>query len=136
MRRLVAKALLLLALLPLAARAQESHLLVITGASGGPEYAQRFHEWATKLVDAAARTNTKVAYLSEQPELGTINDKPVIKVTVDSVIYAVSANTLTVATPEMGVYVAPINVMDPLNPMATKIGTVQAVPAGTTVAPG
>ena len=72
--------------------------------------------------------------LAEQPELKTIDDKPIIKVTVDSVTYAVHTNTLTVPTPEMGVYVAPINIMDPLSPMAKKIGTIQAVPAGTTVA--
>lgn len=72
--------------------------------------------------------------LAEQPELKTINDKPIIQVTVDSVTYAVMTNSLNVATPVLGVYVAPVNVMDPHNPMATKIGTIQAVPAGTTVA--
>jgi hypothetical protein len=70
----------------------------------------------------------------EKPELKSINDEPVIKVTIDSVKYAVTSNTLNVATPVMGVYVAPINVMDPLNPAAHKIGTVQAVPASATVA--
>ena len=70
----------------------------------------------------------------EKPELKSINDQPVIKVTIDSVKYAVNANTLNIATPVLGVYVAPLNVMDPYNAMATQIGTVEMVPAGTTVA--
>ncbi len=69
----------------------------------------------------------------EKPELNQINDKPVIKVAIDSITYAVTANTLNVATPEMGVYVAPITVMDPKDPMATQIGVIPAVPAGATV---
>ncbi|HEY5947478.1 MAG TPA: hypothetical protein VIV40_18370, partial [Kofleriaceae bacterium] len=70
----------------------------------------------------------------EKPELNQINDKPVIKVTIDSVRYAVSANTLNVATPEMGVYVAPITVMDPKDPNAKQVGIIASVPAGATVA--
>jgi len=69
--RFVLRALLLLALLPMAASAQEAHLLVITAASGGPEYAVRFDQWATKLVDAAAKNNVAhIAYLSDSPERG------------------------------------------------------------------
>jgi hypothetical protein len=70
----------------------------------------------------------------EKPELNQINDKPVIKVTIDSVRYAVTANTLNVATPEMGVFVAPITVMDPKDPMAKQVGIIESVPAGATVA--
>jgi hypothetical protein len=72
--------------------------------------------------------------VTEKPELNQINDQPVIKVTIDSVRYAVTANTLNVATPEMGVYVAPITVMDPKDPMAKQIGTIASVPASSTVA--
>ena len=70
----------------------------------------------------------------EKPELNSINDKPVIKVTIDSVAYSVTSNTLNVATPEMGVYVAPITVMDPKDPMAKQVGIIASVPAGATVA--
>jgi hypothetical protein len=70
----------------------------------------------------------------EKPELNQINDKPVIKVTIDSVRYAVTANTLNVATPAMGVFVAPITVMDPKDPMAKQIGIIDPVPAGATIA--
>lgn len=72
--------------------------------------------------------------VTEKPELKDINDRAVIEVTIDSVRYAVTANTLTVETPELGVYVAPMSIMDPNDPMATKIGTVPPVPAGATVA--
>ena len=72
--------------------------------------------------------------VTEKPELNSINDKPVIKVTIDSVTYAVTSNTLNTETPELGVYVAPITVMDPKDPMAKKIGIIASVPAGTTVA--
>lgn len=70
--------------------------------------------------------------LTEKPELKSINDEPVIKVTIDSVTYEVTQNTLNVATPEMIIYVAPMSVMDPKDPQAKAIGTIAPVPAGTT----
>ena len=72
--------------------------------------------------------------LSEKPELKTINDQPVIHVTVNSLKYQVTANTLNTMTPEMKVYVAPMSVMDPNDASAKQIGTIAAVPAMTTVA--
>ena len=75
-----------------------------------------------------------VDLVSEKPELKQINDEPVIKVTIDSVRYAVTMNSLNVATPEMGVFVAPITVMDPKDPMAKQIGIIEPVPAGAMVA--
>jgi pimeloyl-ACP methyl ester carboxylesterase len=85
---------LLLALLPVGARAQANHLLVITGASGGPEYAQRFHQWATKLVDAAAKTNvTDIAYLSDQPELGGKITGKSSRENVEAAFKSLAANT-------------------------------------------
>jgi hypothetical protein len=71
--------------------------------------------------------------VTEKPELKSINDQPVIKVTLDSVNYKIAANTLNVATPELAVKVAPMSVMDPKSAEAELIGTVPAVPAGTTV---
>lgn len=71
--------------------------------------------------------------LIEQPELKSINDQPVIKVTIDSVTYDVPTNTLNVATPELGVYVAPITIMDPTDPNAVKIGTIPPLEPGVTV---
>jgi hypothetical protein len=67
--------------------------------------------------------------LTEQPELKTINQQPVIKVTIDSVNYTVMTNTLNVATPTLTLYVAPASVMDPKDPSAKAIGTIDPVPA-------
>jgi len=73
-----------------------------------------------------------VDLLTEKPELKSINDQPVIKVGIDSVTYEVTANSLNVDTPEFTVYVAPMNVTNPSDPMATAIGTIPPVTAGTT----
>lgn len=70
--------------------------------------------------------------VSEKPELKQINDQPVIKVVIDHVTYAVTANTLDIPTPPMTIYVAPTSVMDPKDPSAKAIGTIAAVPAMTT----
>ena len=74
----------------------------------------------------------KVDLLTEQPDLKTINDQPVIKVSIDSVTYAVMTNSLTVDTPEINVYVAPISALKPNDPQAKLIGTIPAIPKGTT----
>ena len=76
----------------------------------------------------------KVDLLTEQPELKTINQQPIIHVTIDSLTYAVTSNTLNVATPALTIYVAPIAVTDPKDPSAKAIGTIAAIPAGQTVA--
>jgi hypothetical protein len=75
-----------------------------------------------------------VNLVMERPELKTINDEPVIKVTIDSVTYEVLSNTLDVATPEVTVYVAPMAVVtaDPKDPQVKAIGTIAPVPAGQT----
>jgi len=71
--------------------------------------------------------------VTEKPELKSINDQPVIKVTIDSVNYQITSNTLNVPTPELKVYVAPMSVMDPKSPEAVEIGAIPPVPAGTAV---
>jgi hypothetical protein len=78
----------------------------------------------------------KVDLVTEKPELKSINDEPVIKVTIDSVTYDVIANTLNVDTPPITIYVAPISVVkvDPKDPQVKAIGTIAPVPAGTTTA--
>jgi len=73
-----------------------------------------------------------VDLVMEKPELKTINDEPVIKVTIDSVTYEVTNNTLNVDTPEVTVYVAPMSVIKPTDPMAKPIGTIAPVRAGQT----
>ena len=52
-RRALPAALVLLTLAAPAA-AQQTHVLVVTGLSGDPAYAEQFHGWATTLIDVAA----------------------------------------------------------------------------------
>jgi hypothetical protein len=74
----------------------------------------------------------KVDLLTDEPDLKTINDQPVIKVSIDSVTYAVTANSLNVDTPAIDVYVAPISALQADDPQAKLIGTIPAIPRGTT----
>jgi hypothetical protein len=85
-------------------------------------------------LDVSVRQN--VDLVAEKPELKSINDEPVIKVTIDSVTYDVIANTLNVDTPAITIYVAPISVLkvDLKDPQVKAIGTIAPVPAGTTTA--
>jgi len=73
-----------------------------------------------------------VDLVMEKPELKTINDEPVIKVTIDSVTYEVTNNTLNVDTPVINVYVAPMSAIKSTDPMAKLIGTILPVRAGQT----
>jgi hypothetical protein len=73
-----------------------------------------------------------VNLLTEQPELMTINDQPVIKVTIDSVTYEVTSNTLNVDTPDVRVYVAPVSSLQPTDMGAKLIGTIPGISAMTT----
>lgn len=61
-------------LIPRAANAQQSHLLVITGSTGEPKYGQLFHEWAAKLITGATTKHgvpaANVIYLTEDPAIG------------------------------------------------------------------
>lgn len=73
-----------------------------------------------------------VDLLTEKPELKAIDDEPLIKVTIDSVSYEITSNTLTVDIPELTVYVAPISTVavDEFDPEIKAIGTIPAIPAG------
>jgi hypothetical protein len=52
--------------------AQQTHILVLTGLSGDPEYAEQFRGWATTLLDAAIERYEvpadQVVYLAEKVE--------------------------------------------------------------------
>jgi hypothetical protein len=54
------------------ARAQETHLLVITGVSGDEEHAKLFHQLATRFIDAAKKkdgvADANIIYLAEKPD--------------------------------------------------------------------
>lgn len=79
----------------------------------------------------------KVDLVAEKPELKSINDEPVIKVTIDSVTYEVTQNTLNVATPTINVYVGATSVVNPTDPAnpGTLIGTIPPIAAGQTSGP-
>jgi hypothetical protein len=67
----------------------------------------------------------------EKPELSTIENQPVLDVTIDAINFEVSANSMNVETPQMVVYAAPMTVMSP-DARARRVGTVPPVPAGVT----
>jgi hypothetical protein len=69
----------------------------------------------------------------ERPELDDIAKQPIIDVHVESIVYSIEENTLSAATPELKLYVAPPSVMNPGDPQAKVVGTIQPVPAGTTL---
>ncbi len=64
---------LLLLALATSAFAQDTHLLVITGAPGDDEHAQKFHKWATTIVEVAkdkgGLSDSAITYLGDKPEL-------------------------------------------------------------------
>ena len=74
-----------------------------------------------------------VDLLSDKPNLSSIADDSGVTVTIDSVQYAVTANTLNIATPPMTVYVAPMSVTDPDDPSAQAVGTIAPVAAMATL---
>ena len=67
----------------------------------------------------------------ERPELKTIDEQPLVSVTVERVAYDVIENTLNVDLPELTVYVGPASAMTPGDPLARPIGTVPPILAGT-----
>jgi hypothetical protein len=60
---------------PTPAAAQDSHILVITGASGDEAHAKQFHAWASTFIDAAKTKDNvpdaNITYLGEKPESDT-----------------------------------------------------------------
>lgn len=71
--------------------------------------------------------------ITEHPELKSVNDQPLIKVSVDSVTYEITTNTLSVQTPTITVYVAPSSVTSTAGlDSAQAIGMIDAVDAGVT----
>ena len=72
--------------------------------------------------------------LTEKPELKSVdNATTILHVTVDALTYEVTANALDIDTPVLTVYLAPMSIMDPRDPMAQEIGTIAVVRAGAVV---
>ncbi len=59
-----------LVLLPASAFAQQTHLVIVTGVEGAPEYTEQFHKWASALVDVARADDAQadVIYLADSPQ--------------------------------------------------------------------
>jgi hypothetical protein len=67
--------------------------------------------------------------------LGGPDGDPSLMVALDDVTYEVSANSLSVATPRLDVYVAPATVMGPGGDGAVRIGTIPVIPPGEDFSP-
>jgi hypothetical protein len=87
----------------------------------------------TCVLGLGISTYQAIDLLAEKPELKTINDQPLIKVTIDKITYQVVTNTLSVDTPEMTVFLAPNTVMSALDPQAKPIGRIPPVKASSTL---
>jgi len=74
----------------------------------------------------------QVDLMKEKPELESINSEPVIKVSIDSVTYDVTSNSLNVPTPEINVSVAPTSAVTATDAQAKLVGTIPSIPPGWT----
>jgi len=83
-------------------------------------------------LDLSVSLYQPVNLLMERPDLKSIADQSVVNVSVDTVTYEVTSNTLSVDTPTLEMFIAPMSVTDPKDPMATKIAEIPMVLAGTT----
>ncbi|MSP15408.1 MAG: hypothetical protein EXR73_02135 [Myxococcales bacterium] len=66
----------------------------------------------------------------ESAELSVVDDKPLIEVTVETIAFKVTENTLNVATPELTVYLAPIDVTDASDERAEPVGLIPSMQGG------
>ena len=72
--RTIVRTLAALFLLAAPASAQDTHVIVITGVAGTPEYAANFHKWATRILEASTKLGVQpanMAYVSGNPDLAT-----------------------------------------------------------------
>jgi hypothetical protein len=67
----------------------------------------------------------------EVPALSTFGDQALSSITISSISYAVSNNSLNIDLPPLTIYLAPDMVTDPHDPRAQEFGTIPAIPAGT-----
>ncbi len=75
-----------------------------------------------------------VDLLTEEPSLESLANHSGVTVTVDSVQYQVTDNTLNIATPPITVYVAPMSATLPTDSGVTAIATIDPVAAKAVVA--
>lgn len=63
-------------------------------------------------------------------EFQRIEGQPVVTVDIDEITYTIEENTFNTAVPELGVYAAPITVMDHGSPEAALVGTIPPLDPG------
>jgi len=63
-------------------------------------------------------------------QLATFPGHSLVNVSIQSITYQVSNNTLNVDLPPISIYLAPDGVTDPTDPSAELFGTVPPIPAG------
>ena len=72
-RKATLAALALAALIPTTLSAQNTHILLISGLGGDPEYTEAFHSWLSRFADAATEKYgvpaERITYLGEKTEL-------------------------------------------------------------------
>ena len=80
---------------------------------------------------AYAWTPTKMDLKMEVPALMNVSSQSLADITLESLSYDVN-NTSNLAIPAIELYLAPVGVTDPSDPMAQKFGTVPAIAANST----
>ena len=79
-RRVAAATAMVLAVSALDLSAQQTHLVVISGAGGAAEFRERFHQWGLTVVRAAVDKHgldpADVIWLAERPEMDPLIDGP------------------------------------------------------------
>ncbi|MDE0073147.1 MAG: hypothetical protein OXR82_15415 [Gammaproteobacteria bacterium] len=79
-RAIAAAVGLVVAVSPVQTSAQQTHLVVVSGASGAPEFRERFHQWGLTVVQAAVDKHgldpDDVIWLAERPEMDPLIDGP------------------------------------------------------------
>ncbi len=71
---------------------------------------------------------SRVELYNERPELQSIDDQPLVEVSIENVHYTVTENTLNFDTPAFTLYLAPQNVMSAPASEADEVGHVPSIP--------
>ncbi len=77
-------------------------------------------------------TSSSINLAQQVPTLATFPGHSLLHVSISSITYQVSNNTLNVDVPSIAVYLAPGDVTDPTDSRAMLFGTVPVIKAGTT----
>lgn len=81
--------------------------------------------------DVPESAASSVNLAMDVPALRSFPGQGLSSVTISSISYAVSNNSLNIDLPPMTIYLAPDGVSDPKDPRAEEFGTIPAIPAGT-----